>query len=72
MDTGEEESSSIGLEVAAAASLSKRFDVDFQQTLNSNRRPLIGTQYRFTDELKLRGASNLDDTEFELEYRIRF
>lgn len=71
-DTGEEGSTSIGLEVAASASLSKRFDVDFQQTLNSNRRPLIGTQYRLTDELKLRGASNLDDTEFELEYRIRF
>ncbi|MGB3768275.1 MAG: translocation/assembly module TamB domain-containing protein [Phormidesmis sp.] len=71
-DTGEAGSTSIGLEVAAAASLSKRFDVDFQQTLNSNRRPLLGTQYRLTDELKLRGASNLDEAEFELEYRIRF
>ncbi len=71
-DTGKAGSTSIGLEVAASASLSKRFDVDFQQTLNSNQRPLIGTQYRLTDELKLRGASNLDNTEFELEYRIRF
>lgn len=69
---GREGSSSIGLEVAAAASITNRFDIDFQQVLNSKQRPLLGTQYRINDNLRLRGASNLDDTEFELEYRIRF
>ena len=65
-------SSSIGIEVAATARLSDRFKVDFQQILNSSSRPLLGTQYQLTDELNLRGASNLNETEFELEYRLKF
>ena len=71
-ETGDEGGTSIGIEVQAAASLNDRFDIDFQQILNSRSRPLLGTQYRLTDEIKLRGASNLDETEFEIEYRLEF
>ena len=71
-ETGDEGGTSIGIEVAAAAQVSDRFDVDFSQVLNSDSRPLLGTRYRLSDQLQLRGASNLDETEFELEYRIEF
>ena len=71
-ETGDEGSTSIGIEVAATASINDRFKLDFEQILNSSSRPLLGTQYRATDELTLRGASNLNETEFELEYRIEF
>ena len=71
-EAGDEGSTSIGIEVAATARLNDRFKLDFQQILNSSSRPLLGTQYQLTDEVTLRGASNLDDTEFELEYRIEF
>ena len=71
-ETDDEGSTSIDIEVAVTARLNDRFKVDFQQILNSSSRPFLGTQYQFTDELSLRGASNLDDAEFELEYRIEF
>ncbi|MGD1897199.1 MAG: translocation/assembly module TamB domain-containing protein [Phormidesmis sp.] len=71
-DTGDEGASGLGLSVEASASLSNRFDIDFAQVLNSDDRPQLGVQYRLTDDFQVRGASNLNETEFELEYRIEF
>ena len=73
-DTGEDSTTAIGIGVEATASVSKRFDIDFFQVLNSSNRPQLGGQYRFNDSLGIRAASNLDidDTDFELEYRLRF
>ncbi len=73
-DTGEDSTAAIGIGIEATARVSRRFDIDFFQVLNSSNRPQLGAQYRFNDSLGLRGASNLDidDTDFELEYRIKF
>ncbi|MGB3790256.1 MAG: translocation/assembly module TamB domain-containing protein, partial [Phormidesmis sp.] len=73
-DTGEDSTVGIGIGVEATASVSRRFDIDFFQVINSSNRPQLGAQYRFNDSLGIRAASNLDidDTDFELEYRLRF
>ncbi len=73
-DTGEDSTTAIGIGVEATAGIGDRFDIDFLQVLNSSNRPQLGVGYQFTDNLNIRGASNLniDDTDFELEYRIRF
>ncbi|MBE9063446.1 translocation/assembly module TamB domain-containing protein [cf. Phormidesmis sp. LEGE 11477] len=73
-DTGEDSTASIGIGIEATASIGERFNIDFLQVLNSSDRPQLGVQYEFTDNLRIRGASNLEieDTDFELEYRIRF
>ncbi len=73
-DTGEDSTTAIGIGLEATAGIGDRFDIDFLQVLNSSNRPQIGVGYQFTDNLNIRGASNLDidDTDFELEYRIRF
>ncbi len=62
----------IGIGVEASASLGDRFDISFLDILNSSNPPRFGVDYRFTDELELQGSSNLENTDFELEYRIRF
>ncbi len=62
----------IGIGVEASASIGQRFDVSFLDILNSNNPPRLGVEYRFIDQLALQGASNLENTDFELEYRIRF
>ncbi|EDX86152.1 conserved hypothetical protein [Synechococcus sp. PCC 7335] len=73
-DTGEDSTADIGIGVEATAAIGERFNIDFLQVLNSSNAPQLGVQYEFTDSLRIRGASNLDveDTDFELEYRIRF
>lgn len=73
-DTGEDSTTAIGIGLEATAGIGDRIDVDFLQVLNSSNRPQLGVGYQFTDNLNIRAASNLDidDTDFELEYRIRF
>ena len=73
-DTGEDSTANIGIGVEATAAVGERFNIDFLQVLNSSNRPQLGVTYEFTDSLRIRSASNLDaeDTDFELEYRIRF
>ncbi len=71
-DTGDDSSVGIGIGVEASAAIGNRFSANVLEILNSSRPPQLGVQYRLTDEFELRGASNLDDTEFELEYRIEF
>ncbi|MGI8934182.1 MAG: translocation/assembly module TamB domain-containing protein, partial [Phormidesmis sp.] len=62
----------IGIGVEASASIGNRFDVSFLDILNSSNPPRLGVEYRFTDQLELQSASNLENTDFKLEYRIRF
>lgn len=62
----------IGIGIEASASIGKRFDISFLDILNSSNPPRLGADYRFTDQLELQGSSNLENTDFELEYRIRF
>ena len=73
-DTGEDSTADIGIGIEATAAIGERFDIDFLQVLNSSNRPQLGVRYEFTDSLSIRSASNLEaeDTDFELEYRIRF
>ncbi|MGB7250610.1 MAG: translocation/assembly module TamB domain-containing protein, partial [Phormidesmis sp.] len=71
-DTADDSSVGIGIGVEATADISSRFGVSIFEILNSSNPPQLGLQYRFTDDLDLRGASNLDETEFKLEYRIEF
>ena len=62
----------IGIGVEASASIGNRFDISFLDILNSSNPPRLGVDYRFTDQLELQSASNLENTDFKLEYRIRF
>ena len=71
-DTGDDSSVGIGIGVEASAAIGNRFSANVLEILNSSNPPQLGVQYRLTDEFELRGASNLDRTEFELEYRIEF
>ncbi|MGB5913765.1 MAG: translocation/assembly module TamB domain-containing protein, partial [Phormidesmis sp.] len=71
-DTGDDSSVGIGIGVEASAAIGDRFSANVLEILNSSNPPQLGVQYRLTDEFELRGASNLDETEFELEYRIEF
>ncbi|MEO0517709.1 MAG: translocation/assembly module TamB domain-containing protein [Cyanobacteria bacterium P01_A01_bin.116] len=71
-DTSPDSSVGIGLGLQATASISDRIEVNILEILNSNNPPQLGLQYRITDELDLRGSSNLDDTDIILEYKIDF
>ena len=73
-DTGDDSSVGIGIAVEASAAIGDRFNVNILEVLNSSDPPQLGVLYRFTDELSIRGASNsqLEDTDFEVEYRIDF
>ena len=71
-DTSSESSVGIGIGVQATASITDRFEVNVLEILNSQTPPQLGLQYRFSDELDLRGSSNLDDTDLILEYKIEF
>jgi len=71
-DTSDDSSVGIGIGVEASAAIGDRFNINLLEILNSTNPPQLGVLYRLTDELDVRGASNLDDTDFELEYRIEF
>ena len=73
-DSDDGSSSSIGIGVEATATIGNSFEINLLDILNSSDPPQLGVQYQITDEFKLRSASNLqaDDTEFGLEYRVRF
>ncbi|MEL7520514.1 MAG: translocation/assembly module TamB domain-containing protein, partial [Cyanobacteria bacterium J06553_1] len=71
-DTGDESSVGIGIGVEASAAIGDRFNINILEILNSTDPPELGVLYRFTDELNIRGSSNVDETDFELEYRTSF
>lgn len=70
--TSPESSVDIGIGLEATASLSNRIDISALQILNGGTPPQLGVQYRVTDDFQVRGLSNLDNTEFRLEYRTKF
>lgn len=70
--TSPESSVDIGIGVEATASLNNRIDISALQILNGGTPPQLGVQYRMTDDFQIRGLSNLDNTEFRLEYRTNF
>ena len=71
-DTSTESTAGIGLGVEASFGIGDRLGVNILQILNNGNPPQVGIQYRLTDQLQLRGSSNLNDTEVRLEYRTDF
>ena len=71
-DTASKSSVGIGIGVEASAGLGKNLEVSYLNVINSGNPPQLGLQYRFSEQLQLQGASNLQDTDFKLEYRIKF
>lgn len=71
-DTSTESTAGIGLGVEASFGIGNRLGVNILQILNNGNPPQVGIQYRLTEQLQLRGSSNLNDTEVRLEYRRDF
>jgi translocation and assembly module TamB len=71
-DTSEESTAGVAIGVEASFAIGDSIGISVLEILNSGNPPQIGLQYRITDELQLRGSSNLNDTEMRLEYRTTF
>ncbi|MEM7796865.1 MAG: translocation/assembly module TamB domain-containing protein, partial [Cyanobacteria bacterium P01_C01_bin.118] len=71
-DTATDSTAGIGIGVEAIFEVTDDINVSVLEILNNGNAPQFGLQYELTEELRLRGSSNLDDTEFRLEYRIEF
>lgn len=71
-DTSDESTAGVSIGVEASFAIGESIGISFLEILNSGNPPQLGLQYRFTDELQLRGSSNLDNTELRLEYRTNF
>ena len=71
-DTSTESTAGIGIGVEASFAIGDSIGISVLEILNSGNPPQIGLQYRITDDLQLRGSSNLNDTEVRLEYRTDF
>ncbi|MEM9815381.1 MAG: translocation/assembly module TamB domain-containing protein [Cyanobacteria bacterium P01_D01_bin.6] len=71
-DTSAESTAGVGIGVEASFAIGDSIGINVLEILNSGNPPQFGLQYRFTDELQLRGASNLNDTDVRLEYRTSF
>ncbi|MDJ0705953.1 MAG: translocation/assembly module TamB domain-containing protein [Leptolyngbyaceae cyanobacterium MO_188.B28] len=72
-DATEGSAASVGIGVEASFAIGPRLDVTFLEVLNSGNPPQVGLNYRLSDELQLRGDTNLSgDNRVFLEYRVRF
>ena len=71
-DTATESTAGVGIGVEASFAIGNSIGINVLEILNSGNPPQVGLQYRFTEELELRGSSNLTDTELRLEYRTDF
>lgn len=71
-DTSTESTAGVGIGVEASFAIGDSIGINVLNILNSGNPPQLGLQYRITDELQLRGSSNLNDTEMRLEYRTSF
>ncbi|MEO1685808.1 MAG: translocation/assembly module TamB domain-containing protein [Cyanobacteria bacterium J06631_12] len=71
-DPDEDSAVGIGIGIEATAGIGDRFDVNFLQVLNSSNPPRFGVEYRITDQLELQSSTNLENTDFGVEYQIRF
>lgn len=71
-DTSTESTAGIGIGMEASFGIGDRLGISVLQILNNGNPPQVGVQYRFTDQIELRGSSNLTDTEVRLEYKTEF
>ena len=71
-DTASKSAVGIGIGVEASASLGKNLKASYLNVINNSNPPQLGLQYRFSEQLQLQGASNLQDIDFKLEYQIKF
>jgi len=71
-DTASDSNNSISIGVEASFAISDSIGVNVLEILDSGNPPQLGAEYQFTEELRLRGTSNLDDSEVRLEYRTDF
>ncbi len=71
-DTATDSTAGIGIGVEAIFKVTDDINVSVLEILNNGNAPQFGLQYELTEELRLRGSSNLDDTEVRLEYRLEF
>ncbi|MEM9264390.1 MAG: translocation/assembly module TamB domain-containing protein [Cyanobacteria bacterium P01_F01_bin.13] len=71
-DTATDSTAGIGIGVEAIFEVTDDINVSILEILNNGNAPQLGLQYELTEELRLRGSSNLDDTEIRIEYRIDF
>ncbi|MBT9313488.1 translocation/assembly module TamB domain-containing protein [Leptothoe kymatousa] len=71
-DTSSESTAGIGIGVEASFRLGNSINLSVLEILNSGNPPQFGVQYRLSDQFRLEGASNLNDTELKLEYNIEF
>ncbi|MBT9317616.1 translocation/assembly module TamB domain-containing protein [Leptothoe spongobia] len=71
-DTATDSTAGIGIGVEAIFEVTDDINVSVLEILNNGNAPQFGLQYELTEEVRLRGSSNLDDTEVRLEYRLEF
>ena len=72
-DTAKDSAVGVGVGVEASFDIGSNFGVSFLEVLNSGNPPQVGLRYRFSDELQLRGSTNLSgDDQVFLEYRLKF
>ncbi|MDJ0706234.1 MAG: translocation/assembly module TamB domain-containing protein [Leptolyngbyaceae cyanobacterium MO_188.B28] len=72
-DTAEDSAASVGVGVEVSFDIGSNLGVSVLEILNSGNPPQVGLRYRFTDNLRLRGSTNLSgDDQVFLEYRLTF
>ncbi|TVP64757.1 MAG: hypothetical protein EA342_15575 [Leptolyngbya sp. LCM1.Bin17] len=72
-DTATDSTAGIGIGVEASIDIGDRISVDALDILNSGNPPEVGVSYRFSDQLRARGATNFSGNEtVTVEYEIRF
>jgi translocation and assembly module TamB len=63
----------IGIGVEAAFDIGDRISIDALEILNSGNPPEVGVSYRFSNQLRARGATNFSGNEtVTVEYEVRF
>ncbi|MGF1461226.1 MAG: translocation/assembly module TamB domain-containing protein [Leptolyngbyaceae cyanobacterium] len=71
-DTSTESTAGVGIGVEASFAIGNSIGINILEILNSGNPPQLGVQYRLSEQIQVRGSSNLTDTEMRLEYRTEF
>lgn len=72
-DTAADSAVGVGIGVEAAFDIGDRLSVDALEILNSGNPPEVGVSYRFSNQLRARGATNFSGNEtVTVEYEVRF
>ncbi len=72
-DTAADSAVGVGIGVEAAFDIGDRISVDALEILNSGNPPELGVSYRFSNQLRARGATNFSGNEtVTVEYEVRF